>query len=66
MNYHEASQVITHKHDLAGTFPDHYAQMATQELNQGRPENLKPFRVEKCETCGQIHIRRGKNVYVKA
>jgi hypothetical protein len=65
VNYHESNVLLTHKHELAGTFPESYAQASLRELNAGKPENCKPFRVEKCEECGQIHIRRGKNVYIK-
>jgi len=65
MNYYEGLKAITHQHELADTFPAQYAAHAVEELNIGRPENFKPFHAEKCDACGQIHIRKGKSAFIK-
>lgn len=67
MNYQDAPLCITHRHDLSRKFESKQAaaQIAT-ELNVGRPEACRPFRIVKCGTCKHFHVRRGKNVLVKA
>jgi hypothetical protein len=66
MNYHDASLEITHKHEIARVFEHRpAADRKADEMNLGRPESCKPFRVETCRDCNGFHVRRGGNVFLK-
>lgn len=65
MSYAQATFHITHHHGQARRFDSQAeAERMAADLNAGRPENCKPFRIDLCEECKQLHVRRGRNVYV--
>lgn len=67
MTYRDSALYITNKHMRAQQFrTKSEAVRVASELNTGRPEFCKPFRVEMCGECERFHVRRGKEVYVKA
>ena len=66
MNYKDSVLYITHLHEIARQFEtEKEALEIAGELNVGRPEGLRAFRVESCGECKRFNVRPGKNVFVK-
>lgn len=64
MNYGDAPLYTTRVHQLARRFNSRVtADYIASRLNEDRPPGCRPFRVEICSQCLQIHVSRGKHVF---